>query len=176
VIRNLSTDDKISERKEKYSEDALEMTINICVFGFDKSDVRTYLQRLIDGKWFSDANPLYGKNGDTIQDEDIKFSGLELSNIQFRRALWGIYTKFSKGLIFVIDLSDTARFPENRNYLWRLLSMNRLKTVPVAIFVNKDRLKDETDETNFNSIGINQKGRKSVEIFTTSASTGEGIR
>ena len=148
----------------------------ISVLGLDRAGKTTMLQRLKTGRWIPDTTPTIGMNAETIQIGDVTFSAWDLGGqLQFRRALWEMYTKNSKGLIYVIDLSDPARFPESRNYLWRMLKMNHLKNIPLAIFANKVDLVDCTEEDLANFMGINKKMSRVLSIFKTSAVTGEGI-
>ncbi|MHA1978703.1 MAG: ADP-ribosylation factor family protein [Candidatus Hodarchaeales archaeon] len=148
----------------------------ISVLGLDRAGKTTMLQRLKTGRWIPDTTPTIGMNAETIQIGDVTFSAWDLGGqLQFRRALWEMYTKNSKGLIYVIDLSDPARFPESRNYLWRMLKMTHLKNIPLAIFANKVDLVDCTEEDLANFMGINKKMSRVLSIFKTSAVTGEGI-
>ncbi len=148
----------------------------ISVLGLDRAGKTTMLQRLKTGRWIPDTTPTIGMNAETIQIGDVTFSAWDLGGqLQFRRALWEMYTRNSKGLIYVIDLSDPARFPESRVYLWRMLRMNHLKNIPLAIFANKVDLIDCTEEDLANFMGINSKMSRVLSIFKTSAFTGEGI-
>jgi len=148
----------------------------ISVLGLDRAGKTTMLQRLKTGRWIHNTTPTIGMNAETIQIGDVTFSAWDLGGqLQFRRALWEMYTKNSKGLIYVIDLSDPARFPESRNYLWRMLRMTHLKNIPLAIFANKVDLVDCTEEDLANFMGINSKMSRVLSIFKTSAFTGEGI-
>jgi len=148
----------------------------ISVLGLDRAGKTSMLQRLKTGRWIPDTTPTIGMNAETIQIGDVTFSAWDLGGqLQFRRALWEMYTKNSKGLIYVIDLSDPARFPESRNYLWRMLRMTHLKNIPLAIFANKVDLVDCTEEDLANFMGINSKMSRVLSIFKTSAFTGEGI-
>lgn len=149
----------------------------ISVLGLDRAGKTTMLQRLKTGRWIPDTTPTIGMNAETIQIGDVTFSAWDLGGqLQFRRALWEMYTKNSAGLIYVIDVSDAARYPEARNNLWRMLKMNHLQNVPLAIFANKVDLVDSvTEEDLANFMGINKKMSRILNIFKTSAKTGEGI-
>jgi len=149
----------------------------ISVLGLDRAGKTTMLQRLKTGRWIPDTTPTIGMNAETIQIGDVTFSAWDLGGqLQFRRALWEMYTRNSKGLIYVIDLSDPARFPESRVYLWRMLRMTHLKNIPLAIFANKvDLIQDVSEQDLANFMGINSKMSRVLSIFKTSAFTGEGI-
>ena len=153
----------------------------ISVLGLDRAGKTTMLQRLKTGRWIPDTTPTIGMNAETIQIGDVTFSAWDLGGqLQFRRALWEMYTKNSAGLIYVVDVSDPARYPEARSNLWRMLKMNHLKDIPLAIFANKvdllERNKTELNEEDLaNFMGINKKMSRVLNIFRTSAKTGEGI-
>jgi len=155
-------------------------TGKIVILGLPKAGKTTMLLRLKTGQWIPDTTPTIGMNAETIQIEDVTFSAWDLGGqLQFRRALWEMYTKNSAGLIYVIDVSDPARFPEARNNLWRMLKMNHLKDIPLAIFANKVDIFEDgqslTEEDLANFMGINKKMSRVLNIFTTSAKTGVGI-
>lgn len=153
----------------------------ISVLGLDRAGKTTMLQRLKTGRWIPDTTPTIGMNAETIQIGDVTFSAWDLGGqLQFRRALWEMYTKNSAGLIYVVDVSDPARYPEARSNLWRMLKMTHLKDIPLAIFANKvDLLEENKNELNeedlANFMGINKKMSRVLNIFRTSAKTGEGI-
>jgi len=152
----------------------------ISVLGLDRAGKTTMLQRLKTGRWIPDTTPTIGMNAETIQIGDVTFSAWDLGGqLQFRRALWEMYTKNSAGLIYVIDISDPARFPEARNNLWRMLKMNHLKDIPLAIFANKVDIFEDgqaiTEDDLANFMGINKKMSRVLNIFNTSAKTGVGI-
>ena len=84
----------------------------ISVLGLDRAGKTTMLQRLKTGRWIPDTTPTIGMNAETIQIGDVTFSAWDLGGqLQFRKALWEMYTKNSAGLIYVVDVSDpTAPF------------------------------------------------------------------
>ncbi len=148
----------------------------ISVLGLDRAGKTTMLQRLKTGRWIPDTTPTIGMNAETIQIGDVTITAWDLAGqLQFRKPLWEMYTKNSAGLIYVVDVSDPARYPEARNNLWRMLKMNHLKDIPLAILANKVDLVDCTEEDLANFMGINKKMSRVLNIFKTSAKTGEGI-
>jgi len=165
--------------------------IQIVVFGLDGAGKRTLLQYLTKrqdsaGKTrrgIPDTIPTIGMNTETIQIGYVPFFTRDLGGqLQFRSALWEMYTKNSAGLIgliYVMDVSDPARFPEVRNNLWRMLKMNHLKDIPLAIFANKVDIFEDgqaiTEEDLANFMGINKKMSRVLNIFNTSAKAGVGI-
>jgi small GTP-binding protein len=116
-------------------------------------------------------------NSETIQINNVRFTAWDLGGqIQFRRALWVMYTKNSEGLVFVVDVSNPKRYPEARQSIQRMLSLSHLEGIPLAIFANKVDLVDEVDEQDLpNILGISKKTGRDLNVFKTSAKTGEGI-
>jgi small GTP-binding protein len=154
----------------------MQKTNKICVLGLDRAGKTTMLQRLKTGRWIPDTTPTIGMNAETIRIGDVKFTAWDLGGqLQFRRALWKMYTKNAEGLIYVVDVSDPARYPEARTNLWRMLKEEHLKKVPVAIFANKVDLIDCSEDDLANYMGISKKMNRLLNIFRTSAVTGEGI-
>ncbi|MFX0206465.1 MAG: ADP-ribosylation factor-like protein [Candidatus Hodarchaeota archaeon] len=153
----------------------------ISVLGLDRAGKTTMLQRLKTGRWMPNTQPTIGMNAETIRINNVRFTAWDLGGqIQYRRALWDMYTKNSVGLIYVIDLSDPERFPEARLNLWTMLEKIHLQGLPLAIFANKIDVLQDRDEvfsiTDLkNSMGITKKMNRRLKIFKTSAKTGEGI-
>ena len=56
-----------------------------------------------------------------------------------------------------------------------MIKINHLKDIPLAILANKVDLVDCTEEDLANFMGINKKMSRVLNIFKTSAKTGEGI-
>lgn len=153
----------------------------ISVLGLDRAGKTTILQRLKTGRWISDTRPTIGMNAETFRISNVRFTVWDLGGqLQFRRALWDTYTKNSVGLIYVIDASNPARFPEARLNLRTMLEKTHLKGIPLAIFANKidilqDRGESFSERDLANSMGITKKMNRQLKIFLTSAKTGEGI-
>jgi hypothetical protein len=94
----------------------------ISVLGLDRAGKTTMLQRLKTGRWVPDTQPTIGMNAETIHINNVRFTAWDLGGqIQYRKALWEMYTKNSVGLLYVIDANDPARFPEARLNLWTML-------------------------------------------------------
>jgi ADP-ribosylation factor-like protein 1 len=153
----------------------------ISVLGLDRAGKTTILQRLKTGRWIPDTQPTIGMNAETIRINNVRFTAWDLGGqMQFRNALWDMYTKNSVGLIYVIDASEPARFPEARFNLWTMLKKINLQGLPLTIFANKmDILHDKREVFSTtdlaNSMGITKKLNRRLKLFKTSAKTGEGI-
>ena len=153
----------------------------ISVLGLDRAGKTTMLQRLKTGRWVPDTQPTIGMNAETIHINNVRFTAWDLGGqIQFRKALWEMYTKNSVGLIYVIDVSERVRYPEVRLNLWTMLEKIHLQGLPLVIFANKMDILQEKGEVFStsdlsNSMGIMTKLDRRLKIFKTSAKTGEGI-
>lgn len=149
----------------------------ISVIGLDQAGKTTMLQRLKTGRWIPGATPTIGMNSEIIQINAIKFTAWDLGGqLQFRRALWKMYTKNSVGLIFVVDMSNPRRYPQARLSLRRILEFTHLQKIPLAIFANKiDLVEDLSDMDLANSMGTKKIGNREIQVFQTSAKTGQGI-
>ncbi len=153
----------------------------ITVLGLDRAGKTSILQRLKFGRWIPNTTPTVGMNAETIILDKVKFTVWDLGGqIQYRRALWKMYTKNSVGLIFVVDVSDPMRHPEVRTNIRRMLSLSHLDNLPLSIFVNKvDLIKGDLEvlEADLrNILGINNIQNRDIKVFRTSAKTGVGIK
>lgn len=179
--------DQLQKQLKTDIKDILQITAliipggKISVLGLDRAGKTSILQRLKTGRWVPDTQPTIGMNAETFHINNVRFTVWDLGGqIQFRRALWDTYTKNSVGLIYVIDISDPARFPETRLNLWTMLEKTHLKGIPLAIFANKiDLFQDKgelfSESDLANSMGITKKINRRLSIFKTSAKTGQGI-
>ncbi|MHA2251384.1 MAG: ADP-ribosylation factor family protein [Candidatus Kariarchaeaceae archaeon] len=153
----------------------------ISVIGLDRAGKTTLLQRLKTGRYISDTIPTIGMNCETLHINNVKFFAWDIGGqLQFKNSLWEPYTKGSVGLIYVIDANNTARFPEARRTLDWMLQQSHLASIPVAIFANKNDLLQErsvvyTKDDYRNILGITKKLNRHLEIFSTSAKTGESL-
>lgn len=149
----------------------------ISVLGLDRAGKTTLLYRLRTGQWVPGLRPTVGMNSETIHVGNVRFTAWDLGGqLQFRRALWDMYTKNSVALIFVVDVSDPMRYPEARLSLRTMLKLNHLQNLPLAIFANKIDLNDEVDETDLlNILGLSRSETREIKVFKTSAKTGEGL-
>jgi small GTP-binding protein len=150
----------------------------ISVLGLDRAGKTSMLQRIKTGRWIPKTTPTIGMNSEILTIGNVRFTAWDLGGqMQFRRALWKPYTENSVGLIFVVDVSNPKRYPDVRISLTNVLSLSHLQNLPLAIFANKIDLIDEIDERDLpNILGISKNSNREIEVFKTSAKTGEGIK
>ena len=56
------------------------------------------------------------------------------------RPLWRHYFQFTKGIIYVVDSSDSSRIGESREELQRVLEDDTLRDAVLLVFANKNNL------------------------------------
>ena len=84
--------------------------------------------------------PTMGFNVETVKLYGINFTIWDASSQEKIRPLWRYYLEGTNILIFVIDSSDHERIEEAKNELYRMLSYEELKKIPILIYANKQDL------------------------------------
>ena len=86
------------------------------------------------------------------------------------RQLWSNYFNEVDGIIFVIDSSDTGRFPEAREALKTALDHSSLKGKPLLIMANKADIPGaSTTEQISPSMGVEQIESRPLKLISCSA-------
>ena len=81
------------------------------------------------------------------------------------------------GIIFVVDSTDPSRLPEARNELFKLLSMEKLQGMPLAIWCNKGEVDAALSVVKVSeALELHEVKRREFKAFRTSAVTDEGIQ
>ncbi|KAK4167777.1 COPII coat GTPase [Cladorrhinum sp. PSN259] len=86
---------------------------NVLLLGLDNAGKTTLLQQL--------------KHGDII----------DLGGHRKVRGFWRYFLQHVNATVFVVDASDLGRLEEAKEELIRLLAMNKLRNVPIAVLLNK---------------------------------------
>ncbi|KAF9226217.1 ARF/SAR superfamily [Gyrodon lividus] len=70
---------------------------------------------------------------------NVKFTIYDIGGIAFREARrpWRDYVQKIDGIVFLVDCSDSERFPDAKSELHTLLSMEEFAKVPVLVLGNK---------------------------------------
>ncbi len=156
-----------------------EDTVKISVIGLDGAGKTTLIAYLRYGRFISDITPTIGLNTEVIKFEGLTFHVWDLGGqMQFRKTIWEQYTENSKGIIYVIDAANRRRFPEAREYLWKMMNLEHLKGrhIPFCILANKiDLVPELTEKDLANYMGISSYLSKDIRVFRTSSKTGEGV-
>ena len=150
---------------------------SILILGLDASGKTTIMNRLKYGDNMVTV-PTIGFNCEKIQYGSLSFIGWDIGGQNRIRRLWHNYFENADAVVFVIDSSDRARFPEVKEELVKLTEHSYLKDCAFLIFANKQDLPNaaSTDELS-RKLGIHPMMRKfdSWKVCESTATTGNGI-
>lgn len=111
----------------------------ILLLGLDSAGKTTILYKLKMGEMIKTI-PTIGFNVEEIVYNTMRLTVWDVGGQEKIRCLWRHYYKDTSAVIFVIDISDSARFAEAKEELHTILNEDQLKDVPVLIFANKSDL------------------------------------
>ncbi len=92
------------------------------------------------------------------------------------RPYWRCYYNNTSAVIYVVDSTDTERLGISKEELLAMLSEEELKGVPLALFANKQDLKNAMGVADIaKELGLASLKDREWQIFKTSAVKGEGL-
>ncbi|XP_053707107.1 ADP-ribosylation factor-like protein 11 [Synchiropus splendidus] len=109
----------------------------VLVMGLDSAGKSTLLARLLTGQ-VMDCSPTVGFNVGTLElDKKTSLTVWDVGGQKSMRPNWRWYLDGCQALVFVVDSSDSARMPEARKALKKILSEEKLRGVPLMVLANK---------------------------------------
>jgi GTP-binding protein SAR1 len=108
----------------------------LCILGLDNGGKTTLVNYIKTGKFqqFSQTKT-YQRLELTI--EGVTFMAYDLGGHEIAREAWKEYSIDAKGIIFVVDAAERARFAEARTELFKLREDPDIRKIPFAIVANK---------------------------------------
>merc|ERR1712054_448095 len=113
--------------------------VRILMLGLDNSGKTSILKRLSD----EDINhimPTQGFNIKSLMHEGFKLNVWDIGGQKTIRPYWKNYFENTDALIYVVDSSDKRRLEEAAQELGELLEEDKLGSIPVLVFANKQDL------------------------------------
>jgi GTP-binding protein SAR1 len=143
----------------------------IVITGLDNAGKTTMVSFLQTGT-FIEHTPTMGKEQTTIEVQGVRMELVDMGGQRDFRSLWRGEMKDASFVIFMVDATDKARFPEAKEELWKLSSL--IEDKPLIVLANK------YDKSNVAPIGeiiqaLNLQELSSFEIIPVSCKTGFGI-
>jgi len=153
-----------------------EKEARILVLGLDNSGKTTILKRLSDEE-ISDIMPTQGFNVKSLIQNGVTLNVWDIGGQKSIRPYWRNYFDHTDALVYVIDSSDQKRMEETGIELDQLIGEEKLESVPILIFANKQDLMSahsaEEISEGLNLVSINDRP---WHIQSCSAKSGEGLQ
>lgn len=120
--------------------------------------------------------PTIGFNVESVQYKNIDFTVWDVGGQDKIRPLWRYYYDNTKGIIFVVDSNDTARLPEAREELQKLMAEPTLSRAVLLVLANKQDLPNAvSSQVVVNELGLPQFHGRHWFVVSCCANTGQGI-
>ncbi|KAG5511631.1 hypothetical protein JKF63_07227 [Porcisia hertigi] len=155
----------------------------LLILGLNNAGKTSILYHLQLGN-FIVTQPTLGGNTETLTitrpqtNNNISFTCWDLGGQEQLRASWKLYYDHTDAVLFVVDASDTARFPKAKEVLHQLLhSEPALQHSTLLVLANKQDI--ESAVTPAELIEYMELGKLNDRTWTLmgcSASTGESLR
>ncbi|XP_048826473.1 ADP-ribosylation factor-like protein 9 [Brienomyrus brachyistius] len=107
----------------------------VLVLGLDGAGKTSVMHCLATGSLEQDVSPTQGINAISINKEDLQIEFLEIGGTETLRRYWRKYLCKALVLVFVVDSTDTPRFPLARRSLLELVAGEPL--LPLVVLANK---------------------------------------
>lgn len=148
--------------------------------GLENAGKTATLKRLIKGEFFSLLMPTSGFNVDKFTYRGVAVEAYDIGGQEtFRNTFWRSFIPRAASVVFVVDSADRSRFKESRDALELCLGWAR-NTPVLMILANKQDLPEAADMGEIiQAFSLQQLAEaeaiSGVQIFPTSAKTGEGV-
>uniref|UniRef100_A0A182TJC7 ADP-ribosylation factor-like protein 3 n=1 Tax=Anopheles melas TaxID=34690 RepID=A0A182TJC7_9DIPT len=115
---------------------APEKELRILLLGLDNAGKTTLLKQLASEE-VTQVTPTAGFNIKSVVSDGFKLNVWDIGGQSKIRPYWKNYFENTDVLIYVIDSSDKKRLEETGDELTELLLDDKLKSVPLLVFANK---------------------------------------
>ncbi|XP_017312247.1 ADP-ribosylation factor-like protein 9 isoform X1 [Ictalurus punctatus] len=110
----------------------------VLVLGLDGAGKTSLLQCFVTGSTEQEVSPTQGFHAVSINREELHIEFLEIGGEEKFRDYWPMYLKKARVLVFVLDSSNSTRFPLAKTSLHRLLAAELY--LPLVLLANKQDL------------------------------------
>lgn len=150
--------------------------LRILLLGLDNAGKTTIIKQLASED-ITHVTPTAGFNIKSIAGDGLKLNVWDIGGQAQIRPYWKNYFDNTDVLIYVIDSSDHKRIQESSNELMDILGEEKLKYVPVLIFLNKqDVLNSVKIPEVVEYLGQKRLEHREWHIQPCSGIEGEGIK
>ncbi|KAL0232605.1 hypothetical protein GEMRC1_011352 [Eukaryota sp. GEM-RC1] len=149
--------------------------VRFLLVGLDSAGKTTILYRLRDNETY-DTIPTIGFNVEELKFRNLNFTCYDVGGQDKIRPLWRHYFSRTEAIIFVIDSSDEARFPDAKAELHRMMEENDLADAVLLVLANKQDLPTaHTADEISQQLDLDSLRGHSWYIHGTCATKGEGL-
>merc|ERR1712039_30007 len=120
-----------------------EKEARILMLGLDNGGKTTILKKMSEED-ISHIMPTQGFNIKSLVQDGFKLNVWDIGGQKSIRPYWSNYFEASDALVYVIDSSDTRRLEESGAELRELLADDKLQSIPLLVFANKQDLLQAT--------------------------------
>ncbi|CAO4364467.1 Protein CBR-ARL-1 [Caenorhabditis briggsae] len=149
--------------------------MRILILGLDGAGKTTILYRLQVGEVVTTI-PTIGFNVEQVEYKNLKFQVWDLGGQTSIRPYWRCYYANTDAIIYVVDSADRDRVGISRQELATMLQEDELQGAVLAVLANKQDIAGCLTETEvYKALGLDALRNRTIQIFKTSASKGEGL-
>mmetsp|Transcript_34976 Transcript_34976/g.96710 ORF Transcript_34976/g.96710 Transcript_34976/m.96710 type:complete len:183 (-) Transcript_34976:97-645(-) len=153
-----------------------EKEARILMLGLDNAGKTTILKKLSEED-ISHIMPTQGFNIKSLVHEGFKLNVWDIGGQKTIRPYWSNYFESSDALVYVIDSSDKRRLEESGSELRELLAEDKLKSIPLLVFANKQDLLQATPADEIStSLNLADIKDRNWTIQACSAKEGNGLQ
>ena len=149
---------------------------HILFLGLDAVGKTTMLYKLKLNETFSPISTC-GFNVETVRlAKNTSFTIWDVGGGARMPPLWRQYYAVARGVVYIVDASDSSRFNEAKGWLDVLLESDELAEVPILLLANKQDLPNAVSPSEVAvEMGLNVVDGR-VRVRGTCAMTGEGLQ
>lgn len=153
-----------------------EKEARILVLGLDNAGKTTILKKLSEED-ISHIMPTQGFNIKSLVHDGFKLNVWDIGGQKTIRPYWSNYFESSDCLVYVIDSSDRRRLEESGSELNELLLEDKLASIPLLIFANKQDLLQALPANEISEVlSLHNIRDRTWTIQACSAKVGEGLQ
>lgn len=150
--------------------------LRILLLGLDNAGKTTILKKLASED-ITHITPTQGFNIKSVQSPGFKLNVWDIGGQRKIRPYWRNYFEDTDVLIYVIDSADKKRFEETSVELNELLSEEKLATVPLLIYANKQDLINAVSAGELaEALSLVHIRDRAWQIQACSATSAEGLK
>ena len=150
--------------------------LRILLLGLDNAGKTSCLKKLSDEE-ISHIMPTQGFNIKSLQQEGFKLNVWDIGGQKAIRPYWKNYYDNTDALVYVIDSADRRRIEETGLELNSLIEEEKLHSVPILIFANKqDLINALTPNEISEALNLTNIRDRQWHIQACSAKTGAGLQ